>query len=459
MADASVQESRERVRAALRACGFSMPSSKVVVNLAPSALRKTGSGFDLPIAVGLLCATGQVNPAVLDGVLFAGELSLEGAVRPIAGLLAYALCAQRQDFALVSAAEDGAGRIEGIRRRVIESLGQLRRGEFAELGGALAPEKLQELDFRDIAGHDMAKRAFQIAAAGGHGLLMMGPPGSGKTMLASRLPSILAPLSRSEALEAAVIHSVAGRDAAPLLAGIRPFHAPHHCATLAGLVGGGSPPRPGAISLAHNGVLFLDELPEFERATLEMLRQPLEDGEVSISRVRAAMTFPSKFILCAAQNPCPCGFLGDSVHRCSCKQSEIDSYKRKISGPLMDRIDMQINLSRVEFSELKTKEKGESSAAIRERVVKARLLQQERLEALGMHCNAQMGRSEVVKYCQLDAAAQNVMERYFNMLNLSARSHDRILKVARTIADLAGSENIEAVHLAEAIQLRTSVRP
>ena len=213
------------------------------------------------------------------------------------------------------------------------------------------------------------------------------------------------------------------------------------------------------MTLAHNGVLFLDELPEFERATLEMLRQPLEDGEVSISRVRAAMTFPSKFILCAAQNPCPCGFLGDSVHRCSCKQAEIDSYKRKISGPLMDRIDMQINLSRVEFSELKTKEKGESSAAIRERVVKARLLQQERLEALGMHCNAQMGRSEVVKYCRLDAAAQNVMERYFNMLNLSARSHDRILKVARTIADLAGSENIEAVHLAEAIQLRTSVRP
>lgn len=256
MADASVQESRERVRAALRACGFSMPSSKVVVNLAPSALRKTGSGFDLPIAVGLLCATGQVNPAVLDGVLFAGELSLEGAVRPIAGLLAYALCAQRQDLALVSAAEDGAGRIEGIGRRVIESLGQLRCGEFAELGGALAPEKPQELDFRDIAGHDMAKRAFQIAAAGGHGLLMMGPPGSGKTMLASRLPSILAPLSRSEALEAAVIHSVAGRDAAPLLAGVRPFHAPHHCATLAGLVGGGSPPRPGAISLAHNGVLF-----------------------------------------------------------------------------------------------------------------------------------------------------------------------------------------------------------
>ena len=225
------------------------------------------------------------------------------------------------------------------------------------------------------------------------------------------------------------------------------------------LLGGGSTPRPGEVTLAHNGVLFLDELPEFERATLEMLRQPLEDGEVSISRVRAAMTFPSKFILCAAQNPCPCGFLGDSVHRCSCKQSEIDSYRRKISGPLMDRIDMQINLSRVEFSELKTKEKGESSAAIRERVVKARLVQQERLEAVGIHCNAQMGRSEVVKYCQLDAAAQNVMERYFNMLNLSARSHDRILKVARTIADLAGSESIEAVHLAEAIQLRTSVRP
>ena len=279
-------------------------------------------------------------------------------------------------------------------------------------------------------------------------------------MLAKRLPGILPPLTREEAVETTKIYSIAGQlPQGRGLISARPFRSPHHAARAAALAGGGAQFRPGECSLANCGVLFLDELPEFERSTLEMLRQPLEDGEVSISRVRAAMTFPSKFILCAAQNPCPCGFLGDSVHRCSCKQSEIDSYKRKISGPLMDRIDMQINLSRVEFSELKTKEKGESSAAIRERVVKARLLQQERLEALGMHCNAQMGRSEVVKYCQLDAAAQNVMERYFNMLNLSARSHDRILKVARTIADLAGSENIEAVHLAEAIQLRTSVRP
>lgn len=306
----------------------------------------------------------------------------------------------------------------------------------------------------------MARRALEIAAAGGHSILMVGSPGCGKTMLARRLVTILPPMTEAEALEVTKIYSIVGllpqADSVMLE---RPFRSPHHSISGSALLGGGSTPRPGEVTLAHNGVLFLDELPEFERATLEMLRQPLEDGEVSISRVRAAMTFPSKFILCSAQNPCPCGFLGDSVHRCSCKQSEIDSYKRKLSGPLMDRIDMQINLSRVEFSELKTKEKGESSAAIRERVVKARLLQQERLEAVGIHCNAQMGRSEVVKYCRLDAAAQNVMERYFNMLNLSARSHDRILKVARTIADLAGSKNIEAVHLAEAIQLRTSVRP
>ena len=453
MADASVQESRERVRAALRACGFSMPSSKVVVNLAPSALRKTGSGFDLPIAVGLLCATGQVNPAVLDGVLFAGELSLEGAVRPIAGLLAYALCAQRQDLALVSAAEDGAGRIEGIRRRVIESLGQLRRGEFAELGGALAPEKPQELDFRDIAGHDMAKRAFQIAAAGGHGLLMMGPPGSGKTMLASRLPSILAPLSRSEALEAAVIHSVAGRDAAPLLAGIRPFHAPHHCATLAGLVGGGSPPRPGAISLAHNGVLFLDELPEFAPSVLQGIRQPMEAGEVVVTRADGSVRFPARFMLVAAANPCPCGFFGDSERTCTCSQRQVHQYQGRVGGPLMDRIDVHIDVARIPPGQVLSTGHGTSSAKLREGVLAAREYASWRRSTTGFDERARQA-EVLVESCAMSEADRDFLEKLAASGSMSGRAIMRTLALARTIADMEQVPKVGRDHLCEAVGFR-----
>ena len=376
-----------------------------------------------------------LEPEKLENKVFIGELSLDGRIRNVSGVLSMIMDAKKcgaQEVYIPQANAAEGKLIHGIDVYTVATLKELV--EHLKGKNTLTPlpkenilqnnNRIYHVDFADVKGQLVARRALEIAAAGGHSILMVGSPGCGKTMLARRLVTILPPMTEAEALEVTKIYSIVGllpqADSVMLE---RPFRSPHHS------------------------------------ITLEMLRQPLEDGEVSISRVRAAMTFPSKFILCAAQNPCPCGFLGDSVHRCSCKQSEIDSYKRKISGPLMDRIDMQINLSRVEFSELKTKEKGESSAAIRERVVKARLLQQERLEALGRHCNAQMGRSEVVKYCQLDAAAQNVMERYFNMLNLSARSHDRILKVARTIADLAGSESIEAVHLAEAIQLRTSVRP
>ena len=467
----AVRESKERVKAALRNSDYPFPMTRITVNLAPADLRKEGSGLDLPIAVGLMTCGRILDKDKLENKVFIGELSLDGRIRKVSGVLSMIMdakkCGAQEIFIPQANAAEGK-LIQGIKVYTVATLKELV--EHLQGKNTLTPlpkenilqnnNKIYHVDFADVKGQLVARRALEIAAAGGHSILMVGSPGCGKTMLARRLVTILPPMTEAEALEVTKIYSIVGllpqADSVMLE---RPFRSPHHSISGSALLGGGSTPRPGEVTLAHNGVLFLDELPEFERATLEMLRQPLEDGEVSISRVRAAMTFPSKFILCAAQNPCPCGFLGDSVHRCSCKQSEIDSYRRKISGPLMDRIDMQINLSRVEFSELKTKEKGESSAAIRERVVKARLVQQERLEAWGMHCNAQMGRSEVVKYCQLDEAAQNVMERYFNMLNLSARSHDRILKVARTIADLAGSENIEAVHLAEAIQLRTSVRP
>lgn len=465
----AVREARERVKAAIRNSGYPFPMTKITVNLAPADLKKEGSGLDLPIAVGVLVSSKFLSQDMVNGKIFVGELSLDGSVRKLSGVLSMIIEAKKSGFQEIFIPADNAA--EG---KLIAGIDVYAVGSLMELVDHLqSTKKLQPLpkenilenaeriyreDFADVKGQLVARRALEIAAAGGHSILMVGAPGCGKTMLARRLVTILPPMTEEEALEVTKIYSIVGM--LPETESImleRPFRSPHHSVSASALLGGGPYPRPGEVTLSHNGVLFLDELPEFERYTLEMLRQPLEDGEVNISRVRAAMTFPSKFILCAAQNPCPCGYLGDKEHRCRCRQKEIDNYRRKVSGPLLDRIDMQINLTRVNFSELENKEKGESSAAIRKRVVAARNIQLQRLQGSGLYCNAQMGRQEVVHYCSLEKEAQDMLGKYFNALHLSARSHDRILKVARTIADLAGSKHIAAAHVAEAIQLRTSI--
>ncbi len=467
--DISVQESKERVQSAIRNSGLEFPRGKRIrVNLAPATVRKEGSAYDLPIALGVLVANGQVPAEALEGSLVMGEISLDGSVRHIRGVLPMAAVARREGFKRVFVpAEDApeATIFPDLEVIPVSSLAEL----FAHLCGThLIPPQPQlevtqvaaivQTDFHDIKGQEHVKRALEVAAAGGHNLLMIGPPGAGKTLMARALPAILPHLSLNESLDITRIYSVADAlpPGVPLIKN-RPFRAPHHTISHAGLVGGGNWPHPGEISLAHRGVLFLDELPEFSSRVLEVLRQPLEDKVVTISRAQGSLTFPANFQLVAAMNPCPCGYYGDPSHPCTCSPGTVIKYQRRISGPLMDRIDIHIEVPRVDYEKLSDTRQGESSSTVSERVEAAREIQRQRFEGTALTCNADMHPAEVRQYCQIDAGSRELMRSAMNQLQLSARSYHRILKLARTIADLAHADQITSVHLAEALQYRPKV--
>ena len=468
--DNAVKESEQRIRAAFDNSDERMTARNVVVNLAPAALRKEGAAFDLPIAIGILAAMERIDPQALEGTMFAGELSLDGSVRPVPGVLPLAALARQQGlrrFVLPAQNAAEAAIVAGIEVIPVASLRQLLawlRGEEeiepAHPADAL-PFEEQALryaeDFADVKGQESVKRALEVAAAGGHNLLLVGSPGSGKSMLARRLPTILPPLSHDEALETTKIHSVAGKTG--VSGGLmtrRPFRMPHHLTSQAALVGGGQSPRPGEVSLAHNGVLFLDELPEFGRSVLEVLRQPLEEKRIHVSRARYSVEYPANFMLVAAMNPCPCGYYNHPTRECTCAPGAVHRYMNRISGPLVDRIDLHIEVTPVPPSALSEAAAGESSAAVRERVMRARAIQQERFrEVPGIYTNAMMHGALLREHCRLDRETAALLEQAMTRLSLSARAYDRILKVARTIADLAGREQISRADVAEAINYRS----
>lgn len=469
--DAVVRESRERIRSALLSCGYRHPEGATLVNLAPADLRKEGAGFDLPIALGLIAATGSLPQGVLEEALILGELALDGSVRPVRGVLPAALTGRRikqvrtlivpaRNFqeAAVAAGELRVYPVSNLPEAVSALLGE-RLPLQAQPGGLFGePDWSSVPDFHDVKGQSGAKRALEIAAAGGHNVLFVGPPGSGKSMLAKRLPGILPPMSEEETLETSKVHSILGllNADAPLLK-TRPFRAPHHTVSDAGLLGGGTSPQPGEISLAHNGVLFLDELPEFKRNVLEVLRQPLENGTVSVCRAAGSFIFPADFILIAAMNPCPCGHFGDRHHICRCRALQIQQYRSRISGPLLDRIDLHVEVAALSDHELISAPDGEYSAVIRERVIRARALQRARFgkSSSAVRCNGRMEPAQLQKYCALEPGLQTLIRHAIHEFGLSARAYDRILRVARTIADLAGSDVIRREHLFEAVGYRS----